>query len=170
VAVCLSACASLPGDQLVSGPFGKVETSRLDAAPPVIGFESGLLSYKEEWNRVFAAVAQTRTVFAYDRPGVERSDPTTRPRDGRTIIEDPRALLRSQHLPPPYVLVGHSAGGLYLQLFAREYPREVAGIVLVDPTHPTQLAGEGAMSNRDEISRVALGLLLTGASRAEFDA
>jgi pimeloyl-ACP methyl ester carboxylesterase len=170
VMLCLSACASLPGDRLVGGASGPVEISRLDAAPPVIVFESGLLSYKETWNKIFSTEAQAHTVFAYDRPGVGRSDATTRPRDGRTIVEDLRALLHEQHLPPPYVLVGHSAGGLYFQLFARLYPQEVAGIVLVDPTHPTQFAGAGAMSNRSDVSRVAMDLLLTGTSKAEFDA
>lgn len=168
--LCLSACAPLPGDQLVDGPDGRVEISRLDAAPPVIVFEAGLFSYKETWNKVFPTEAQAHTVFAYDRPGVGRSEATTRPRDGRTIVEDLRGLLRSQHLPPPYVLVGHSAGGLYMQLFARIYPQDVAGIVLVDSTHPTQFEGEGAMSKRPELARIAIGLALTGPSRAEFDA
>lgn len=168
--LCLSACAALPGDRLVGGPDGQVEISRLDAAPPVIVFESGLLSYKESWNGVFATVAQTHTVFAYDHPGVGRSSATTRPRDGRTLVEDLRALLRSQHLTPLYVLVGHPAGGPYMQLFARDYPQEVAGLVLVDSTHPTQFFGEGAMSKRPEWAQIVLGLVLTGSSRAEFEA
>jgi pimeloyl-ACP methyl ester carboxylesterase len=53
-------------------------------------------------------------------------------------VEDLRVLLKSQDLRPPYVLVGHSAGGLYVQLFARKYPGEVAGLVLVDSSHPEQ--------------------------------
>lgn len=168
--LCLSACATLPGDMLVDGPAGKAQISRLDAAPPAIVFESGLFSHKEGWNSVFSTVALSHTAFAYDRPGMGRSDATSRPRDGRTIVEDLRALLRNQRLPPPYVLVGHSAGGLYTQLFARMYPQEVAGIVLVDSTHPMQFVGEGAMSNRSEISQFVMALALTGAPKAEFDA
>ena len=60
-----------------------------------------------------------------------------------TLDQQLRALLQARKLPPPYVLVGHSLGGLYMQLFARQYPGEVAALVLVDSTHPDQMRGAG---------------------------
>ncbi|HEX7601296.1 MAG TPA: alpha/beta hydrolase, partial [Polyangiaceae bacterium] len=66
-----------------------------------------------------------------------RSDDTSTPRTGRVVVEELRALLREKGLAPPYVLVGHSLGGLYMQLFARTHPDEVAGLVLVDTTPPS---------------------------------
>ena len=115
---------------------------------PAVVFESGLGSYKETWDKVFPVIATTNAVFAYDRPGIGQSTMTSRPRDGATIVEDLRALLKSRNVMPPYVLAGHSAGGLYMQLFARRYPSEVAGVVLVDSTHPTQFEGDGTLDNR----------------------
>ena len=70
----------------------------------------------------------------------------TRPpsrREGAQVVQELRALLRARQLPPPYVLVGHSLGGLYMQLYARQYPAEVAALVLVDSTHPEQMRGAG---------------------------
>jgi pimeloyl-ACP methyl ester carboxylesterase len=61
------------------------------------------------------------------------------PRDGQTVVEELRQVLRQKGLKPPYVLVGHSLGGLYTQLFARAYPDEVSGLVLVDAMYPRQV-------------------------------
>ena len=72
-----------------------------------------------------------------------RSDPADSPRDGGHVVDELRALLSAQDLKPPYVLVGHSLGGLYMQLYARRYPDEVSALVLVDSTHPNQFKGAG---------------------------
>jgi len=169
-ALVLSSCAPLAGDRVVTNNGGQVEISQLGEGAPVIVFESGLTSYKEVWNKVFEELSGANTVFAYDRPGVGRSSSTSRPRDGATIVEDLRDLLRRQHLQPPYVLVGHSVGGLYMQLYARRHPEEVAGLVLVDPTHPTQFAGAGSMANRSMLSRLAKGIAVRGDAAREFEA
>jgi pimeloyl-ACP methyl ester carboxylesterase len=167
----LAGCASLQGDQLSETVDGRTELSEQRGAPPTVIFESGLGNYKEAWNRVFPVIATTNTVFAYDRPGVGRSTPTSRPRDGATIVEDLRALLRSRNLAPPYVLVGHSAGGLYMQLYARRYPSEVTGLVLVDSTHPTQFEGAGALQNRSQFGNAIITIAgLAGPAKTELDA
>ncbi len=166
----LARCAPLPGDQMARTAEGFVQISESGTGLPVVVFESGLMSYKEEWNKVFTVLAAENQVFAYDRPGIAGSTPTGRPRDGATIVEDLRQLLHGRGLPPPYVLVGHSAGGLYMQLYARRYQDEVAGLVLVDSTHPTQFVGDGAMQNRSWISNSLVGIAITGTSKAEFEA
>ena len=155
---------------MVTVDDGLIEASASGHIAPAIVFESGLMSYKEEWNKVFPVLSATNMVFAYDRPGVGRSTPTGRPRDGAAIIEDLRQLLQGQHLAPPYVLVGHSAGGLYMQLYARRYPQDVAGLVLVDPTHPTQFEGEGSMRHRSTLSNLVIAAALTATAKAEFEA
>ena len=102
---------------------------------------------------------------------VGRSAATSNGRDGATIVAELRALLSARGVRPPYLLVGHSAGGLYMQLFARLHPDEVAGLVLVDPTHPAQFTGEGALSNRGGVASAAITVAgLFGPARAEFDA
>jgi len=99
-------------------------------------FENGLRETIETWNGVLKAVAPQARVFAYNRPGYGRSEGTPQARDGATVVEDLRHLLKESGAVPPYVLVGHSLGGLYMQEFARAHPDEVAGVVLVDAVYP----------------------------------
>lgn len=90
---------------------------------------------------MFPAVSERTTAFAYSRPGFGASERSPSERSGRVVVEELRQLLRARGLKPPYVLVGHSLGGLYLQLFARRYPEEVAGLLLIDSSHPAQMSG-----------------------------
>jgi pimeloyl-ACP methyl ester carboxylesterase len=170
MSLALPGCASLPGDQLSSLIDEKVEVSELPGPAPTVVFESGLGNYKETWDKVFPIIATTNAVFAYDRPGIGQSTATFRPRDGATIVEDLRALLKSRNVQPPYVLVGHSAGGLYMQLYARRYPSEVAGLVLIDSTHPTQFEGAGALANRSLGNAIIGAAGFFGPVKSEFDA
>lgn len=115
-----------------------VEVKKLvkPGAAATVVFENGSRSTMDSWNKVVADVARDATVFTYNRPGYGKSDKPTTPRDGKTVVEELRQLLRAQGLQPPYVLVGHSLGGLYMQLYARSYPQEVQGVVLVDAVYP----------------------------------
>jgi pimeloyl-ACP methyl ester carboxylesterase len=81
-------------------------------------------------------VATETRVCVYDRPGRGHSDPVAGPQDSAQIATDLHTLLHRGHIPGPYVLAGHSFGGLYVMSFAKQYPREVAGMVLVDSTAP----------------------------------
>jgi pimeloyl-ACP methyl ester carboxylesterase len=80
------------------------------------------------------AVARDTTVCVYDRPGRGWSDSAASPQDGAQIATNLHTLLHRAHVPGPYLLAGHSFGGLYVMSFARQYPQEVAGMVLVDST------------------------------------
>jgi len=80
---------------------------------------------------------------AYDRAGMGYSDPSPAPRDGVAIADDLDRLLAAAHIAPPYVMVGHSMGGLRLRQFAGRHPDEVVGIVLVDATTPEALRDPG---------------------------
>ena len=95
-----------------------------------------------EGTPVLPAVARYTRVCAYDRPGTtlatgrpSRSDPVTLPRSASRIVRDLRALLRAADVHGPYVLVGHSMGGLMSRLYAGTYPRQVAGFVSIDAAH-----------------------------------
>jgi pimeloyl-ACP methyl ester carboxylesterase len=88
---------------------------------------------------VLPAVARFTRVCAYDRPGtyllpgeLSRSDPVAMPRSARDIVLDLRALLRAAHVPGPYVLAGHSFGGLVARLYATTHPGRIAGLVSID--------------------------------------
>lgn len=102
--------------------------------------ESGLGDTLEVWKDIQPRIAEgcTRTL-SYTRAGYLGSDPAAPgPRDSATIVKELRAELDRRNIPPPYVLVGHSLGGLYMQYFARNYPAEVGGLVLVDSSHWNQ--------------------------------
>ncbi|MFZ2889492.1 MAG: alpha/beta fold hydrolase, partial [Sulfuricurvum sp.] len=107
-------------------------------------FENGLGATYDYWDKVIPEVSKSETVFAYNRAGYGESKNVFTPRDGETIIDELRSVLSNKGIKPPYVLVGHSLGGLYFQYYARRYPHEVKALVLVDSTHPNQLRGNGS--------------------------
>lgn len=109
-----------------------VETGVGDAT---VVFESGLGNDWAPWDDVAREVAGRARVFAYSRPGYGGSDPSAAPRTATRIVEDFRALLAARGFVPPYILVGHSFGGTYMEFFAKAHPEEVVGLVLVDSRH-----------------------------------
>ncbi len=117
-------------------------------APTVI-LEAGLRSRSDFWSErtketppgptVLPGVARTTRVCTIDRPGTtlgatefSRSSPLPMPRTAAGAVADLHAVLKAARVPGPYVLVGHSTGGLIVRLYAATHPREVAGLVLVD--------------------------------------
>ena len=115
------------------------------AGSPTVVFVSGLKASAEDWNiaerqapTVFAEVAKFTRVCAYDRPGTpvgekpSRSDPVRQPTTAQDAASDLHALLGVAKEPTPYVMVGHSYGGLVAKLYARFYPQDVSGLVLID--------------------------------------
>lgn len=90
----------------------------------------------EGWSRLYPHVERFGRVLAFNRFGVGASSAPAQPQTGGAVLQAARDLLATLALPPPYVLVGHSLGGLYANLFARRHSQEVAGVVLVEATHP----------------------------------
>lgn len=103
---------------------------------PTIVLVNGAGGPLEGWFKVYADLEDLGRVFAYNRFGVGGSDKPNEPQTGDIIVATLRELLAHAGLRPPYVLVGHSLGGLYVNLFARKFPNEVAGVVLLDATAP----------------------------------
>jgi pimeloyl-ACP methyl ester carboxylesterase len=114
------------------------------------------------------AVARDTRVCVYDRAGRGWSEPADTPQDGIQIATDLHTLLHRGHVPGPYVLAGHSFGGLYVLAFAARYPDEVAGMVLVDSTAPRSQARPAAASPATAPSYDLLGrvsALISGTAR-----
>jgi len=136
---------------------------------PTVILEGGAGLGSVSWGWVQPRIAQTTRVVAYDRAGIGWSDPGPAPRDGEHIATELHAALAVAGINPPYVLVGHSFGGLYVRIFADRYPDEVAGMVLVDSTHPDQTLRsphEGqAIATTERTMRVFDGLARVGVLR-----
>lgn len=148
----------------------QIEIAQAGTGSATVVFESGLGEDWTHWDQVANEVAQHARVFAYSRPGTGASGPVTTPRDPATIVEELRALLAAEGYAPPYVLVGHSMGGGYMEYFAKAHADEVAGVVLVDPRHRDFLATcEAAKLDNCGISESML-MLQSAATIAEYHA
>lgn len=105
---------------------------------PTVILEAGGGNPWLSWYKVQPRVAQFNRVCAYDRAGLGWSDPSLKPRTTKVIAEELHTLLHNAGVAGPYVLVGHSLGGMDARMFASQYRSEVAGMVLVDSSHPDQ--------------------------------
>ena len=102
---------------------------------PTVVLDAGSPDTSATWRWVQPQIARVTRVCAYDRAGLGRSSAAPRgERTPRTQVHELRALLAAAKIPGPYVVVGHSWGGLLARLFAYVYPRHTAGVVLVDAT------------------------------------
>lgn len=147
LALAVAAC-SRPADELRMRVQG--------SGSPAVIFESGLGDSSESWDPVISRVAALTRVVAYDRAGLGESPPASAPRSARQIAHELHQALGKAGIPPPYVLVGHSAGGFYVRVFASLYPEEVSALVLVDPSHEDffrKVAAVQSPSEREELTR-----------------
>jgi pimeloyl-ACP methyl ester carboxylesterase len=101
---------------------------------PTVVFESGLGSPVDAWFSVPSRIAATTRTVVYERAGIGASEPGPEPRSIKQMVTELHALLAKLDVPPPYVLVSHSYGGPIIHAFAATYPKEIAGLVHVDPT------------------------------------
>ena len=103
-----------------------------DALGPSEIFESGIGATSQNWATVQESVSEFAHTVSYDRLGLGWSTPAVSKRIPSKVVEELRAMLRAAGIAPPYLLVGHSFGGLVVRYFAGKYPEEVVGAVLVD--------------------------------------
>jgi pimeloyl-ACP methyl ester carboxylesterase len=101
---------------------------------PAVIFEGGFGTGIASWSTVQKEVAAFARTVSYDRAGLGQSDLGPKPRSAKQIATELHVALDKAGVKPPYVLVGHSFGGIYVRVFADMYPSEVAGMVLIDPS------------------------------------
>jgi pimeloyl-ACP methyl ester carboxylesterase len=129
----------MPGQLIDVGGY-KMHIHCAGQGSPTVILDSGLGDSFISWRKVQPRVAQFTRVCSYDRAGLGYSDSSPRPRTSRVIAEELHTLLHNAAVTGPFVIVGHSAGGYNVRVFTSQYrnENEVAGMVLVDASHPEQ--------------------------------
>ncbi len=160
---------SADGGELVDVGGHRLYIACSGSGSPTVVLEGGLGQGSDYFALIAPKVATTTRVCAYDRAGRGRSEPTTGPQDGAAIARDLHALLAASGNPGPYILAGHSAGGVYVRFFAAAYPDEVAGVVLLDAmaphATPVRSAGQSSENPISTLSGVLPGLARVGFAR-----
>lgn len=144
----VTSCTTLRHSKTVKIDNERVAYATLGEGPLTIVLEAGLGDGMGSWDGIFEELSSITKVFAYSRPGYAPSSATTRPRTAEQIVDDLRQLLKRSGNSPPYILVGHSLGGIYMLNYIERFPEEVAGVVLVETRHPllTQACLEQGLS------------------------
>lgn len=139
------------------------------AGDPTVILEQGLGGISSAWALIQPELAKVTRVCSYDRAGMGWSDPSPEPRDAQHIAAELHTLLQNANIPGPYVLVGWSYGGLYARQYAGQYPDEVAGLVLLDSSHPNQWTstpeGQAQFEANSKIYSVSPALARLGVMR-----
>ena len=149
-------CRRLAQEHLIPGSFYTVNGRKMHlycvgSGSPTAVMESGLGEDWVVWQKVQPELPKTTRVCSYDRAGLGWSDPQLGPRDAMNIAMQLHALLNEAHIRGPLVLIGHSAGGLYIRSFTALYPADVVALVFVDATSPAVFkAIPGAEETRDQ--------------------
>jgi pimeloyl-ACP methyl ester carboxylesterase len=165
--------------QLVDvGPY-RLHLECTGSRGPTVILEPGGGGSAASMGLITPAVARDSRVCVYDRAGRGWSDPAASPPDAAQIATDLHRLLARAPVPGPYVLAGHSFGGLYVRTYAAKYPGDVAGLVLVDSTAATSASVSAQEADSYSIlkhvsslaattSRVGVGRLIAGADFSEL--
>jgi pimeloyl-ACP methyl ester carboxylesterase len=125
----------------------KLEVVVQGSGLPVVVFEAGLGNDRTAWDGILPLVAEFTTAVAYTRAGYPGSEVGPEPRSPGQISLELQTLLRALDLPPPYVLVGHSLGALFVRAYYYNQPDEVGALVLVDGSHERQFKSWQALDS-----------------------
>lgn len=128
---------------------------------PSVVIDAGNNSFSLEWTPIQHALRNTTRVCTYDRAGYGWSEPGPGPRDGARVVAELHALLQAAGEAGPFVLVGHSLGGVHVRMFAAQYPEQVAGMVLVDTASSWTIAPEYEKQRRSSIGLYKVMRLLS---------
>jgi pimeloyl-ACP methyl ester carboxylesterase len=127
-----------PPGQLYDVGEHRLHLNCIGKGSPTVILEAGGGSPGRVWHLVQEKVAEFTRVCSYDRPGFGWSDPASGPLSSEQMADILHQLLETANVPGPYVMVGHSAGGVLIREFTQKYPSEVIGMVLVDSSHESQ--------------------------------
>ena len=133
-----------------------------------IVFESGYGWDSNNLLPIKHKVSKFANIFIYDRDGIGKSEKNNKPKHSFQMIENLRCLLRKLDIKPPYIMVGHSFGGINVRLYASKYPLEAVGIILLNSVHENQNKRMVPLFIK-EVQEEYLGQFVVEASLDEFD-
>ena len=148
--------AALPPLQVLQTRSGRLGCIISGEGSPAIVLFSGAGVGLQGWEPLYPQIESLGTVFAWNRFGLQGSDAPGGHQSGTVVVASLRELLGYSGVAPPYVLVAHSLGGLFANLYARLYPGEVAGVLLLEATHPDD---QDALQKNEAHMLKALGRL-----------
>ena len=128
----LLSCNSKAQERMVSFDEYQIHINETGKGKPAVIIEAGLGSGYDAYDTLQTALSLHTKVVSYDRPGLGESGKSPNPRTLPNYVNELRLLLEKEDIDPPYILVGHSLGGLIVRFYAHMYPVEVAGLVLID--------------------------------------
>ena len=154
-----------PPGQLVDVGGYRLHINCTGTGSPTVVIVAGLGDWSTSWaGSVQPEVAKTTQVCTYDRPGLGWSDANSLPSDAAQFAKELHTLLQNANIPGPYVMVGHSLGGLIVRVFAHDYASEVGGVVLIESMNPKQVTK--SLSTRLTLfSSLEAGLARVGVGR-----
>lgn len=129
----LYCCCSYGQERFVTIDQQKFRIKEFGTGDATVIFESGMSDSLEVWGSIPDSTAKSARVFLYDRADIGKSDTSILERTIPNMVLELRSILKNQEINPPYILVGHSLGGLITRYFASNYPDEVKGLLLLDP-------------------------------------
>lgn len=133
----LAAQYPAPGEFVDIGGY-KLHLNCMGEGSPTVIMDAGNNDFSVTWAKVQPGISQFTKVCSYDRAGFGWSDSSPYPRTSSVMVNELHTLLANAELEPPFVLVGHSFGGVNMRLYAHQYPSETAGLVLLDSSHEEQ--------------------------------
>ena len=132
-----------PQGELVDLGGFRLHLNCIGQGTPTVVMDAGGSAPSITWGLVPSEIAKFTRVCTYDRAGFGWSDPNSRiPRTSQQSVDELHLLLTKARINPPYILVGHSLGGVNMRLYASQYPEDVVGLVLVDSSHENQMTSE----------------------------
>jgi len=128
----------------------RLRFERAGHGTPTVVMDAGLCQTLRSWDRIAPEVAKFTGVVTYNRAGLEGSDAGPRPRTSQQNVDELQKLLKTAGVPGPYVLVGHSFGGLNVRLYASEHAEQVVGMVLIDASYEEEYLRFAALKSGEE--------------------
>ena len=165
IAEAADARAYPPPGQLVDVGGYRLHINCIGTGSPTVVIDAGLGDWSTTWGFVQQEVAKATRVCTYDRAGLGWSEVGPLPRNAEQHAKELHTLLQNAKIPGPYVMVGHSLGGLDVRIFVHDYSSEVVGVVLVDSMNPKQITQSPASEPQSQPFSIQAALARFGVAR-----